>query len=300
MDWVTELQRAIDYMEEHLTDELDYEKIASVAYCSSFHFQRVFGILSGYTLGEYIRNRRLSLAGSELLQTDIRVMDLALKYGYESPDSFTKAFARFHGITPIEARRHGAALKSFSRLSLQVLLKGGHDMRYRLEEKPAMVFTGYKRRFKGIPGERSQQEGDFFCSTRTNQYILHGLAWDDETTYCIVDNIEDDGYDFVIAVLLEEKVRLRAAKGDYGTLEPEERERFQEIAVPAATYAVFETRRSQYPTQEHLELRCQVVMEWLPSSGYELAQAPEIEVIHWAHDKDQRYIELWLPVCRIK
>ena len=98
MDWVTGIQESIDYIEDNLTDDIDYERVAALCYSSPYHFQRVFGILCGYTLGEYIRNRRLSLAGAELAATEAKVIDVALKYGYESPDSFTKAFQRFHGI----------------------------------------------------------------------------------------------------------------------------------------------------------------------------------------------------------
>ena len=105
MNWITGMQKAIDYIEENLTEEIDYEKIAEKSYASSYHFQRVFGILCGYTLGEYIRLRRLSLAGAELSSGKEKVIDIALKYGYDSPDSFAKAFQKFHGITPSQARR---------------------------------------------------------------------------------------------------------------------------------------------------------------------------------------------------
>lgn len=116
MDWIIGLQKAIDYIENNLTDTIDYEKVAAQSYSSSYHFQRVFSILCGFTIGEYIRNRRLSLAGSELATSDAKVIDVALKYGYESPDSFAKAFQKFHGILPSQARNDGSKLKTFSRL----------------------------------------------------------------------------------------------------------------------------------------------------------------------------------------
>lgn len=119
MDWITGIQNAINYIEEHLLEEIDYEEVARQSYSSGYHFQRVFGILCGYTVGEYIRNRRLSLAGMELQTEKAKVIDVALKYGYDSPDSFAKAFQKFHGITPSRARVDGAVLNSFSRLSLQ-------------------------------------------------------------------------------------------------------------------------------------------------------------------------------------
>ena len=123
MDWITGMQKAIDYIEEHLTEPIDYEIVAARSFSSSYHFQRVFSILCGFTIGEYIRNRRLSLAGQELASSDVKVIDVALKYGYESPDGFTKAFQKFHGILPSEARAKGSNLKSFSRLVLKISLE---------------------------------------------------------------------------------------------------------------------------------------------------------------------------------
>ena len=111
MNWITGIQRAIDYVEEHLTEEIDVDLVAAESFSSSYHFQRIFSILCGYTLGEYIRMRRLSLAGAELASGTTRVIDVALKYGYDSPDSFSKAFQKFHGITPSSARTNGNMLK---------------------------------------------------------------------------------------------------------------------------------------------------------------------------------------------
>ena len=107
MDWIIGIQHAIDYIEDNLTETIDYEEVAKKCYSSSYHFQRVFSILCGFTLGEYIRNRRLTLAGRELATTNAKVIDVAMKYGYESPDSFAKAFQKFHGILPSQARNNG-------------------------------------------------------------------------------------------------------------------------------------------------------------------------------------------------
>ena len=147
MDWTTGLQKAIDYIEDNLMEELDYDRIAGRAYVSGFHFQRAFSIMCGYTLGEYIRARRLTLAGIELSSGGCRVIDVALKYGYDSPDSFAKAFTRFHGITPSAARAPGAPLKSFSRLSIKVSLEGGSIMDYRIVKKQAFRVIGRSERF---------------------------------------------------------------------------------------------------------------------------------------------------------
>ena len=115
MDWITGIQNAIDYVENHLTEELDYEEIARASCSSTFHFQRIFGILCGYTLGEYIRNRRLTLAGAELATTRAKVIDVAYKYGYENPESFSKAFQKFYGISPSQAGKKSSATSAPTR-----------------------------------------------------------------------------------------------------------------------------------------------------------------------------------------
>ena len=147
MDWVKTVEAAIQYIETHLTEELPIRRIASEVNISPFYFQKGFSMLCGYTVGEYIRRRRLSLAGSEWLSSDIKVVDLALKYGYDSPDAFTRAFTRFHGSTPTEVRSGRASLKSFAPLHIRLSLEGGTTMEYRIEKKPAFRVIGVSRMF---------------------------------------------------------------------------------------------------------------------------------------------------------
>ena len=298
MDWTTGIQNAIDYIEAHLTEEIDYDAAAAQGFSSPYHFQRVFGILCGYTLGEYIRNRRLSLAGAELAATDAKVIDTALKYGYDSPDSFAKAFRSFHGITPSQARS-GGQLRSFSRLVLKFTLEGGLTMNYRIEEKPETVFTGFKRRFSGVPGEQYEQSKAFWTGTRVNQYLLAGIAGQRDALYQIFTNIGDTGYDSYIAAPLDEWWTANFAKGlGYD----EKAKEFETITVPKQRYVICETERSQTPVTEVDKVYRQAVSEWLPSSGYRLADAPNIHVSHWhyIHGDEavnkSRYIELWLPI----
>ena len=131
MDWTYGIQRAIDYIEENLGGEIDVNIAASRAYSSAFHFQRVFSILCGFTVGDYIRMRRLTLAGTELAKSDKKVIDVALKYGYDTPESFSRAFTRFHGISP-SAAKNGGEIRSFSRISVKLILSGGNMMNYRI------------------------------------------------------------------------------------------------------------------------------------------------------------------------
>ncbi len=301
MDWITGMQKAIDYIEEHITEKLDYEEIAKQSFSSSYHFQRVFSILCGYTLGEYIRGRRLSLAGEELATEKGKVIDIAIKYGYESPDSFTKAFQRFHGIAPSAAREPGVVLRSFTKLTVRVILMGADSgMSCRIEEKPEMILTGYKQRFSGVPyGEqRMEQEEKMYVTTRAKQWILCGASRNRELSYCVVKNIGDDGYDFYIANHLIAGARKNLYNPDVTGIDFMDKMKFEDIIIPKQVYAVFETKRSKSPMGEYADIREHVVAEWLPGSGYQLADAAEIVVSHWkpAAGKNYRFVEVWMPI----
>ena len=297
MDWITGIQRAIDYIEDHIKEELDYERIARESFSSAFHFQRVFSILCGYTLGEYIRNRRLTLAGAELAVGKAKVLDVAYDYGYDSPDSFAKAFQKFHGVTPSQARGSGVMLKSFSRLYIKVSLEGGSVMNYRIEEKPAMLLTGFKRRFTGSPNDKQDQDHDFASQTRLQQYILEGMCRQHETIYQILTNFDADGYDFYYAYQFPSWAleNLQDLPEDMAAW-------FENVQVPAGLYLVCETQRCMFPTAQVDALRKRSVTDWLPSSGYILRDAPEICVIHWPFEEgneelnNSHYCEVWLPV----
>ena len=299
MDWISGIQNAINYIEDHLTREIDYEEVARESFSSSSHFQRVFSILCGYTLGEYIRLRRLSLAGTELAAGRGKIIDIAAKYGYDSPDSFTKAFQRFHGIAPSQARGNGAKLKSFSRLSIKVTLEGGSVMNYRIEEKTEMLLIGYKRRFTGSPNDKQEQDHNFACETRLEQYILEGMCREHETVYQILTNFDADGYDFYFAYRFPQW-----ALENFQEIPEEVAQKFEHVPVPAGLYLVCETERCMFPTAKMDDLRKRVVTEWLPTSGYGLRDAPEIGVIHWPFEdgndavNNSHYCELWLPIVK--
>ena len=300
MDWITGIQNAINYIEDHLTDEIDYEQVAKASFSSSFHFQRVFSILCGYTLGEYIRSRRLTLAGTELATGKEKVIDIAAKYGYDSPDSFAKAFRQFHGIAPSQARGSGATLRSFSRLSLKISLEGGSAMNYRIEDKDELILTGYKERFSGVPygKEREQQEEHLFVSTRAKQWLLRGASDDYDTDYCVINNIDDNGYDFYIAATLRPYERNNLYNHEVTGVDFMEAMNFENIHIPKQTYAIFETEHTIHPTGQYIDIRRRIISEWLPSSGYQLAAGPERTILHWMPEGNpcNRYIEICIPI----
>ena len=300
MDWIIGIQRAVDYIEDNLTETIDYEEAAKQCYSSSYHFQRVFSILCGFTLGEYIRNRRLTLAGRELATTNAKVIDVAFKYGYESPDSFAKAFQKFHGILPSQARNNGSNLKSFSRLVLKFSLEGGTTMNYRIETKPALTLLGYKKRFSGTPYDESRQnqEGAFFKTTRAHQWMLKGMANDKMSDYCVLANFNDDGYDFYISVTTDGYERENLYNSEVTGIDFMDKFGFEEIVIPERTYLVFETEKTKMPIPEYFDMRKQLSAEWLANDEYQIINAPELAVYHWGITGGcpERTIEIWIPI----
>lgn len=168
MEWIERWNEAMQYIEEHLTGEIDYEEAAKTACCSVYHFQRMFGYMADVSLGEYIRRRRMSLAAVDLRSSEEKIIDVALKYGYSSPTAFNRAFQTIHGIPPSMAKEDGVALKSYPPVSFKITVKGADEMNYRIEQKEAFRVVGvsqpmYKeieKNFEFIPGMWNQAAGD--------------------------------------------------------------------------------------------------------------------------------------------
>lgn len=291
------MQNAIDFIEEHLTEQIDFSEIAAQSFSSSHHFQRVFSILCGFTVGEYIRNRRLSLAGSELSQNGTKVIDIALKYGYESPDSFAKAFQKFHGILPSQAKNEGANLKSFSRLVLKFSFEGGQLMNYTIKTYPETIITGHSRVFKGSPTERLKQQHDFLVdgNVRFIRYALQGMACDCNTEYCVISNVTDNSFRFTIGTQIPEYFNKNLKK-TIGTHSDE----LDIIKIPKQTYVHAQTVKGCTFWNNQDLLYRQIVKEWLPTSGYILANSPEITIVHkFNDDKNNSYAEILLPIEKV-
>ena len=205
MNWITGIGKAIEYVEENITGDIDYSEAAKRAGSSVFHFQRVFGIICGYTLGDYIRMRRLSLAGQEIIASDEKIIDVALKYGYDTPESFSRAFARFHGISPTEARKSGQ-IRSFSQLSVKLVLTGGDTMDYRIERKESLKVVCRRRQFTKPGDDYTQTEIPAFwqecradgtiekiCRAIPKEPALPGLLG-----ICFSEEITEDGFPYGI------------------------------------------------------------------------------------------------------
>lgn len=288
MDWVTGIQNALNYMEKHMDEELDYEKIASHAACSAFYFQRIFGILCGIPLSEYIRNRRLTLAGSELSKSDTRVIDVALKYGYESPESFTRAFVKFHGITPSEAKKSGSNLKSYSPLSVQIILKGGHTMDYKIIEKPSFKVIEKVEKHSISDSQNINTIPEFWGRAHKDGTVAKLLSVSPDRSYifgiCYGGNLTDEKtFDYGIGAIYD------------GNTEVPEGFRVNEI--PARTWAVFKVCGAMPDAIQ--KLWHDICSEFFPASEYQPTYEMDIEAYTAGDMTAADYnSEIWVPVVK--
>ena len=287
MDWITGIQRALDYTEAHLADTVDYGEAARLACSSAFHFQRMFTMLCGFTLGDYIRMRRLSLAAEDLMRTDDKVIDIAYRYGYDTPESFSRAFTRFHGVTPTQVRR-GGNVKSFSRLSVKLILSGGNSMDYRIEKKDAFQLICKKKQVTKPQGDTATADISAFWNEVSADGTMDRICkYGKFDTYhgvlgvCFSDEVQDSGFPYGIGAEYN-GVPLTDAGLDI-------------VEIPAYTYAVF-TCRGRMP-DAFRETYKRICTEFFPQSNYEYGQGAELEVYPSRNTQDPDYTcEIWVAV----
>lgn len=289
MDTLDRFNQAVAYIEDHLMGEVSLKEAAKVALCSEHHFQRMFSFLAGLPLTEYIRRRRLTLAAFELQTSQIRILDLALKYGYSSADAFARAFQGFHGLLPSEARKKGLSLKAWPRITFHLSIQGGVEMHYRVIEKEAFAVVG---RYKRVPIVFEGVNPDIAA-------MWASLDGQSIQALKALSNTEPRG--MIGASIhfsegrMEEKGSLDHYIGVATTLDSGGD--FHRLEVAAGTWAVFE---SVGPFPETLQnIWGRIYSEWFPTSGYELAPGPEIL---WNEGPDTTLAnfrsEIWIPVLK--
>ena len=289
MDWITGIQKAVDYVEAHITEPIDFEEAAKEACSSSFHFQRVFSILCGFTLGDYIRMRRLSLAGNELASSGIRVIDAAFKYGYDTPESFSRAFTRFHGVSPSQAKHGSTALKSFSPLSVKLILDGGNMMNYRMETKDAFKIICKKKQISCKAEMTTEEISRFWqdCNTDgTIPAVCKYIPQDNIFPNCIVGvcfGMDASETEFPYAI----GAQYNGIPVTDSGLTVEE--------IPAHTYVVFPCVGKM--PEAFQKLYKQIYSEFFPTSEYRPCGGTDFEAYPSADVTDPNYTcEIWIAV----
>lgn len=297
MDWLARMNRALDYIELNLSAEIAIGEAARRACCSTYQFQRTFPFITGVTLAEYIRRRRLTLAAIELHNSDAKVIDVALKYGYESPVSFARAFQQLHGVSPAMARQEGIALKAYPRLSFLISIKGAEAMNYRIETKEAFEIFGIERVFQtDESGEAPQTPAQLWQQCHANGEVerLAANAGDlpsfaDKSLYnvhaaCSYRTTDNASFPYALFAFKSQSSRTDG---------------YTTMTVPAQTWAIFPSELFEWEAFDGIieGLYKRFYTEWLPTAGYEQVEGAELEIYG---GKDGRsYVELWFAVRKI-
>lgn len=296
MDWLKRMNRALDYVESNLINEIDMNMVAKMACCSSYNFQNMFSFITGISLTEYIRRRRLTLAAFEIHDSDIKIIDAALKYGYESPVSFARAFQALHGMPPSSARDSSATLKAFPKISFQISIKGASEIDYRIETKDAFDIFGIETISSSIGDKKYESpsqlwkrcqgnglyeklfnaSGDLPSFISQNLCKIHGAA-----NY---RNTEDNTFPYMLCCFSGKNSNMKG---------------YSIAHIPSQTYAIFPSKKFKWDEdfQSVLStLQKRFYSDWLPTSNYEKVDGPEFEI--YGGTPELGYIELWYPVVR--
>lgn len=283
------LNAAVRYIDDNLCGEIDVEKAGMIACVGADSFQRFFSYMTGMTLNEYIRRRRLTLAADDIRGGDARIIDIAVKYGYDSADAFSRAFARQHGITPSAYRKNGGELKIYPPASFYIIIKGAEKMVFRIIELPETEVFGISEQFDGEGyGTREELRNLMWWSADGNAVPnrICCAKWDEK------GSTELDGVWY--GVWQDGKYMIAREKADIKADGLETR------VLPAGTYAAFKTERGGNTWDEFPKLFEQIFDSWLPSSGYRLKSDLMIEILHLWTDREvrrkNRWYEVWIPV----
>ncbi len=281
MEWIERLNNAVNYIEENLSENISVDEAAKIACCSTYHFQRMFAYMADMPLSEYIRRRRMSIAAVDLQSGDGKVLDISLKYGYDSPTAFNRAFKSVHGISPSQAKEEGIILTSYPPISFQITIKGVNAMNYRVEKKEAFRIVGISK-----PLEKEIEKNFIIVPQMWGEAAMNGTIqrmasmMDGKTKGLLGISLcnEADNWRYYIGV---ESNQQRSND-------------LEEVIIQESTWAIFSGEGSNSSIQE-LEKR--IVTEWLPTSGYEYGNAPDIEVYYNADPNNSIY-EVWIPIVR--
>ena len=288
MDILTQLNRAMAYIEAHIDDELALADVSKATAYSPYHFGRLFYYIADMPLSEYIRRRKLSLAAMRLQSGGDKIIDLAVTYGYDSADSFTRAFVKQHGVTPSCARKKGVNLTIFPPLTFQIIIKGVQAMNWRIEEKEAFEVFGIERTIKNVlnPDETGKLTA-FWKEAHANGSCKRLIAQGGRSDLMGFGGYVDEQADecpYMICLIADPG---RDTSG------------FQAASVPAASWAIFRSDElDENPRGRELRILFRrAYTEWFSTSGYDRFPGPDLE-IYGMTDGGKYYEEAWIPVMK--
>lgn len=289
MNSMERINYAIDYVEAHITEEIDFQQVAQRACCSVYHFHRMFSYITDISISEYIRRRRLTLAAFDLREAGEKVIDVAAKYRYQSPEAFSRAFKSMHGVMPTKARNPGTPLKAYPKLSFHLSMDGDSEISYQIMERPAFEVCGIKADI--IVGQESN-------NTQITRF------WDDNIASGAVEQFHQDiGLDLDIpldAVLFNYSPSMFSYMICHEMPSDKVPSGYYTLSVPSLTWAVFYTPKhpGTETTRIVRRLRERIFLEWFPTSGYTQAVGPEFEMFR--QDQGLFTVEIWIPIVNMK
>jgi AraC-type DNA-binding domain-containing proteins len=282
MEWIECLNKSINYIEEHITEEISYDELAQIACCSTYHFQRMFTYIAGVSLSEYIRRRKMSLAAVDLQGSNEKIIDISLKYGYSSPTAFNRAFQSIHGVAPSALKNEGVSIKSFPPITFKFTVKGVEELNYRIETKPAFRIVG-----KSYPLNKEIEQNFLEVPQMWQNAVMDGTI----KKIIALMNSQPQGVLGVSACNDNEKWKYYIAVSSTADIDTS----LEEYIVPGCMWAIFPGGGTGKSIQE-LEKR--IVTEWLPTSGYEFTEGPDIEV-YFNPDPNNTQYEVWIPIKKV-
>ncbi len=290
MEWLDRMNNAVDYIEVNLADEISYDKLARIACCSTYHFQRMFSFITGVPLSEYIRRRRLTLAAFELQTSNIKVIDVAAKYGYESPEAFSRAFKNLHGVMPMSARDIGVSLKAFPKMTFSISIKGVSEMNYRIEEKEPFEIFGLELKTTVVNGQCYKDIPEFW-STCGQDGRCQALV---QAAGKKVGELLDAGVTYSHNPNGDMSYMLGCMKQDQ-FVSPE----YKTLAIPKQTWAIFQTEWKSDSDDEKLhEVWGRIYSEWFPVASYEHADCDFDMEMYFGNEQTGYNAEIWIPVTQ--
>lgn len=286
MEWLNQMSRAVDYIENNLTNDISYDEVAGIACCSTYYFQRIFSYIAGIPLSEYIRRRRMTKAAFELQLSGARVMEIAVKYGYSTAAAFNRAFHSVHGVAPTVARVKGTKLNAYTPISFTINITGGERMRYRIETRDRIRIVGVRVPLEEEPEQNFEIVPAFWDNTLKSSVFSKIIELTNKDPHGILgitayENPKEIYY--YIATSTDKPV-------------PED---LVEYEIPAATWVIFECD-GHFPESVQTIFR-RFLTEWLPFSGYDYAELPDIEVYPISEKKMiGGHSEVWIAVKTAK